>query len=172
MNPAPLAISADNKTRLPNTANPPFTATYTGFKLGETPAVLTGTLVFDTTATQSSPTGSYPIVPSGQISTNYAITYFNGTLTVARPASALDFLTNALYAELQRLGLNDYSNEVVECIGQGSGGSASGALGGVAAQSRHHCKGKSSAVAINRPAPKIVPGMKGGTPPAVIGQGD
>ena len=75
VNPAALSISADNAVRNVNQPNPPFTATYNGFKLGETPAVLTGVLAFTTPAVISSPSGLYKIVPSGQSATDYAYLY-------------------------------------------------------------------------------------------------
>jgi hypothetical protein len=40
-------------------------------------------LSLTTTATTSSPAGSYPIIASGAAGANYAITFVNGTLTVA-----------------------------------------------------------------------------------------
>jgi hypothetical protein len=58
-------------------------ATYTGFVNGDTPASLAGMLNCTTTASQSSPVGTYPITCSGQSSTVYAITYVSGTLTVS-----------------------------------------------------------------------------------------
>lgn len=45
--------------------------------LGETPAILGGTLTFDTTATTSSGPGAYPIVPGGLSSSNYAISFLH-----------------------------------------------------------------------------------------------
>jgi hypothetical protein len=83
INPAALSIRADDTGRPEGAPNPPFTATYGGFQAGETPAVLAGTLSFSTPATVSSPVGSYSITPFGRSSTNYAITYVNGTLTVS-----------------------------------------------------------------------------------------
>jgi hypothetical protein len=80
--PAPLSITADDASRLQGTPNPPFMATYSGFQGGDTPADLTGTLSFSTTATLGSPAGLYSITPFGQSSTNYAMTYIDGTLTV------------------------------------------------------------------------------------------
>ncbi|PYU97916.1 MAG: hypothetical protein DMG26_20040, partial [Acidobacteria bacterium] len=80
--PAPLTITANNKSRTYGTANPTFDATYSGFVNNETSSVLTGTLGCTTTATASSPAGTYPINCSGQSSTNYAITYVAGTLTI------------------------------------------------------------------------------------------
>ena len=80
--PAPLTITADDKSRDAGQPNPPLTASYAGFVAGETAAVLGGTLSLTTAADAGSPAGLYSIVPSGQSSQNYAIRYVNGTLTV------------------------------------------------------------------------------------------
>jgi hypothetical protein len=82
INPAPLTITADDKTKILNAPNPSFTASYSGFVLGEGPSVLGGVLSCTTTAVTNSFVGSYPITCSGQTSTNYAITYVAGTLHV------------------------------------------------------------------------------------------
>jgi gliding motility-associated-like protein len=79
---APLVITADNKTRVQNTPDPTFTATYTGFVNSETNAILTTQPTFTTTATLSSLQGDYLIVPAGAAAQNYTISYVNGTLTV------------------------------------------------------------------------------------------
>jgi MBG domain (YGX type) len=84
--PAPLAIRADDKSKLVGTPLPPFSATYTGFAFGETPASLGGALVYGTPATPGSAPGAYPITPSGQTSTNYTITFVDGVLTVSAGA--------------------------------------------------------------------------------------
>ena len=80
--PAALGIAANSATRLYGDANPAFSATYSGFRNGETTAVLTGALALATTAVPTSNVGNYAITPSGQSSTNYTITYVNGTLGV------------------------------------------------------------------------------------------
>jgi MBG domain (YGX type) len=112
--PAALSIQADNASRAQGTANPSFTATYTGFKLSETPAVLGGALVFFTPATVVSPSGFYSIAPSGQTSSNYAVTYVNGVLAVGAPlplpplpAAIENDLLRAQFAAFQRLGISD-----------------------------------------------------------------
>jgi len=141
--PAPLTIKADNKSRLPGATDPLFTATYTGFQLGETPTVLTGKLVFATTATATSPVGNYPLVPSGQSSINYAITYVDGTFTVLQPPSVNDAFVNGLLAALYRLGIGDFNADLFECMGSGTGpGSATAMVAaskGVATKSRRKC---------------------------------
>ena len=83
---APLTVKANDATRSFGVANPPFTVAITGFVAGDTAAVLGGTLSIVTTATELSPLGTYPIVPSGLTSTNYAIAFVNGTLTINNTA--------------------------------------------------------------------------------------
>ena len=55
---------------------------YSGFVNGETAAVLGGSLVWGGTSQGAVNAGSYTIVPSGQTSGNYTITYHDGTLTI------------------------------------------------------------------------------------------
>lgn len=80
--PAPLHVKADDQSRKVGQANPPFTATYTGFVNGDTASALSGTLTFSTPATSSSPAGPYAITPSGLSSSDYTISFVAGTLTV------------------------------------------------------------------------------------------
>jgi hypothetical protein len=106
--PAPLTIAADDKTKTGGQPNPPFTATSTGFKLGQTVADLSGTLSFTTPATTASPAGTYPITPGGVASTNYAITFVDGQLVVTAAAvapgavSGVTAADNALITATQR----------------------------------------------------------------------
>jgi hypothetical protein len=95
--PAHLCAAAHDATRLYGHPNPAFTAAIGGFVNGENTNVLGGTLSLNTTAQTNSPPGSYPIVPSGLLSTNYAITYSNGTLAVTstNQAPLLAGITNA-----------------------------------------------------------------------------
>jgi autotransporter-associated beta strand protein len=92
--PAPLSIRADDASRPVNMANPPFTASYSGFQFADTPASLAGALTFSTTATISSPVGAYAVTPAGQSSPNYAITYVPGVLTVGTLTTNIDPLRN------------------------------------------------------------------------------
>jgi hypothetical protein len=80
---APLTVTANNATRLFGQVNPAFSASYGGFVNGDSPASLVGTLSFTTTANQSSAPGSYAIVPAGVSSSDYAITFAPGVLTIA-----------------------------------------------------------------------------------------
>jgi hypothetical protein len=79
---APLTITADPASRPYGAPNPTFTASYAGFVNGDDPSDLTTPPVLATTATTSSPTGTYPITVSGATATNYAISFVSGTLTV------------------------------------------------------------------------------------------
>jgi hypothetical protein len=79
--PAPLTVTANNASRPYGVANPTFTGTIVGIQNGDN---ITAT--YATTATTSSPAGTYPIVPTlvdhGSKLTNYAVTLNNGTLSV------------------------------------------------------------------------------------------
>jgi Flp pilus assembly protein TadG len=72
----PLTITADNKTRLVGAANPAFTYVVSPSVSLTTPATCTST------ATVSSPIGSYPITCSGAVLAGYSISYVGGMLTV------------------------------------------------------------------------------------------
>ena len=78
--PYALTVTADSKSKVYGQADPAFTASYSGFVNGETEAVLGGTLVLNRVAGEN--VGSYAITPSGLTSTNYAITYSNGNLSI------------------------------------------------------------------------------------------
>jgi hypothetical protein len=81
---AALSVTADAKTKVYGGVEPAFTVTYSGFVLGETPAVLGGTLAF--TRAPGENVGSYLITPSGLTSGNYAITFNNGNLSITKAA--------------------------------------------------------------------------------------
>jgi len=84
--PAPLLVQANDASRIVGQTNPIFTASFVGLADGDSVTALGGPLVFETTAQTNSPVGSYPIVPSGLSSTNYTLTYSNGTLRVCEYA--------------------------------------------------------------------------------------
>jgi hypothetical protein len=92
INPAPLTVQADDKTKVVGAPNPALTASFTGFKNGETLATsdVTGTPDLSTVATMASPVGSYPIVVAvGSLaSTNYSFVLVDGTLTVLYSTAA------------------------------------------------------------------------------------
>ena len=78
---ATLTVTAGNASRAYGAANPTFTATATGAVNGDT-----FTFTESTTATPSSPVGTYAIVPvaTGTNLANYTVVYVNGTLTVGQ----------------------------------------------------------------------------------------
>jgi MBG domain-containing protein/Big-like domain-containing protein len=90
---ANLTVTADNKSRVYGEANPSFTASYSGFKNGETLATsgVTGSPSLTTSATAASAVGSYTIVAAGGslASVNYYFTPVNGTLTVTKATLAV-----------------------------------------------------------------------------------
>ena len=89
VNQTPLGITANNTNKTYNGV--PFAGgngvTYSGFVNGETPAVLGGSVSYGGTAQGATNAGSYTVIPLGQTSANYAISYTNGTLTIS-PASS------------------------------------------------------------------------------------
>ncbi|MGH7971364.1 MAG: MBG domain-containing protein, partial [Limisphaerales bacterium] len=93
VNAASLTVTANNTSRPYGVANPPFSATISGFVNGETAAVVSGSAAFSTGATPASPPGTYEIVPSrGSLTaTNYTFGGFlDGTLTVTPVPCALN----------------------------------------------------------------------------------
>jgi len=80
VNKAPLTVAYANTTRTYGAANPVFSATFSGFRNGDTSAALTG-WEGATLATPASSVGTYAIANSPS-SANYAISVTPGTLTV------------------------------------------------------------------------------------------
>ena len=85
VNPAALTITANDITIAAGQSIPSFAVQYSGFVPGQGPSVLSGTLSLGSSANAGRPPGPYPIVPSGLTSSNYAITYVTGTLTITMP---------------------------------------------------------------------------------------
>ena len=97
--PAPLTITANDAARRYGEPNPPFTASATGFKLGQSLGDLSGALSITSPATVLSPVGTYPIVPAGVSSPNYTITFVDGRLVVGQGVPPAD---HALVTATQR----------------------------------------------------------------------
>lgn len=80
---APLTVGVKNETITEGDVIPAFTLTYSGFRNSDTEATaFTKKPVAKTTATKTSPAGTYPITVSGGEAKNYALTYGQGTLTI------------------------------------------------------------------------------------------
>jgi hypothetical protein len=86
--PAPLTISADNKSTVFGAPLPGFTASYQGFVNGDSAASLTTPVTLSTTATTSSNAGDYPITPAGATDSNYTIAFTPGTLTIGQAGTS------------------------------------------------------------------------------------
>ena len=84
VNAAPLTVTANAASKTYNGLA--YTGSngvgYSGFVNGETSAVLGGALAYGGSAQGAVNAGSYAITPSGLTSSNYAITFANGSLTV------------------------------------------------------------------------------------------
>jgi hypothetical protein len=90
---APLSVTADDKTKIFGAADPAFTVTYSGFLNGESSAVLGGTLAVTRVAGEA--VGHYAITPSGLTSSNYALAFNSGTLTIQATAPTILSLTRS-----------------------------------------------------------------------------
>jgi hypothetical protein len=77
-----LTVTADNKNKICGQPNPPLTVSYNGFVGGENANALSLPVVLNTTATNTSGVGKYPITAGGATAANYTIQYVNGTLQV------------------------------------------------------------------------------------------
>ncbi len=80
--PAPLRVTADDKSMAYGQVPPPLTASFAGLVNGDTPASLGTPPQPTTTASATSPVGTYPISVSGVSAPNYTVAFGNGTLTV------------------------------------------------------------------------------------------
>src|SRR5262249_16353175 len=84
IDPQALTITANNVTQFYN--NVPYSGangvTTNGFVNGQKSLVLGGSIIYGGNSQGAVNAGTYTIIPSGQTSSNYAITYVNGTLTI------------------------------------------------------------------------------------------
>jgi hypothetical protein len=79
---ATVTVIVNSASRSYGDPNPPFSASYSGFRNGESSAVLDTPPTLTTAATAASNVGSYPITASGGTDNNYLLSYTNGTLTI------------------------------------------------------------------------------------------
>ena len=81
--PAPLTITADNQTAIYGATLPTLTASYAGLVNGDTAAPTIRILDADGKVVSGIPaSGTYTIVASGDVDSNYDITYVPATLTI------------------------------------------------------------------------------------------
>lgn len=93
---ANLTVTARSYTKYQGESNPRLEVDYEGFKNNETKQVLVQVPVANTTCTQNSEPGTYPITVSGGQATNYDFIYVNGTLTVVKKEDFGDPTANTL----------------------------------------------------------------------------
>jgi hypothetical protein len=132
INAAPLGITALDATRQYGTTNPVFNVTMQGFVNNEDATVLGGTLLVASAAGPASAVGTYDIVPSGVTSTNYALSFTNGTLTVSQAP-----LTVTANSYIRQYGI---TNPVF-------GGTISGLLNGDPITASYNCAATQSSAA-------------------------
>lgn len=83
--PAILTVTADSQTKAYGAANPPLTATYSGFVNGDTSAVVIVAPGLSTVSSPTAPPGTYAIIPFGGSAQDYTFQYVAGTITVQYP---------------------------------------------------------------------------------------
>ncbi len=89
-----LVIAARNVYKVYGQPVPQLTATYSGFVYGDTAADLDSPAVLSTSATATSPPGSYPITVRGAADTDYVITFLDGWLTNQLAATAISLTSS------------------------------------------------------------------------------
>ena len=93
VNKATITVTAASVSREYNSANPVLTFSFSGFVNNENAAVISGEPTVTTTATQTSPVGSYPV--SATINTltaaNYNFTFVGGALAVGLANQSITF---------------------------------------------------------------------------------
>ncbi len=85
--PAPLSIAVQDAAGQVGSPLPAFSARYLGLIPGDTPATLNPPIQFLTTATSTSPAGSYAITVAPVADPDYAVTYQSGVLTLTSSTS-------------------------------------------------------------------------------------
>ena len=124
---ATLSVTPNNQTIVSGSVLPSLSATITGFVNGDTQTVVTGQPALTTTATSSSPAGSYPIVATvGTLAAaNYSFTFGTGTLTVTPAASnpGVSFTGNA------KAGMQPVVAATVQLYAAGTSGNGSQGTG-------------------------------------------
>ncbi len=82
VDPAPLSIAASSASATYGSAAPTITPSYSGFVNSDNASSLTTPPTCSTSATASSPVGSYPSSCTGAVDPNYTISYVGGEVVV------------------------------------------------------------------------------------------
>jgi len=110
INKATLTATADNKSKIYGSVNPPLTITYSGFFGSDAAGDLDTPPVVATTVLQGSDTGPYPITLTGGTDNNYTILNNNGVLTVNK-ASLTFTADNKTRAYLAQIPVLTYTSQ-------------------------------------------------------------
>jgi len=129
--PAPLTITPNNDSGTYGVPPPPGLngVSYTGFVDGQTSSVLTTLPTVTTTATSTSPVGSYPITGTGAVDSNYAISYEPGTYTVTAAALTVTAVSESkTYGQTASLAYTEnglVNSDTITSVTETSAGAAS-----------------------------------------------
>jgi len=82
VNPAPLTVTASSAPSTYGSTPPAITPSYNGFVNGDDTSSLTTPATCSTTATSSSPVGTYDSSCSGAVDANYTISYVDGAVVI------------------------------------------------------------------------------------------
>ncbi|WP_256010310.1 FG-GAP-like repeat-containing protein [Desertivirga xinjiangensis] len=105
--PARLTIKAQDKTILSGSELPIFTYTTSGFVNSDTEESITIKPTAETSATNTSISGTYPILFKGASSTNYTFSYLPGVITILKSLPVSNFVISTTTATCR--GLNNGS---------------------------------------------------------------
>jgi len=119
VSPAALVIAASSATMTQGGTVPTITPIYSGFVNGDTAGSLTTPPTCSTTATSTSPPGSYPSSCSGAVDGNYTISYVSGTVTV-NPAAILVSLSPSSLTFPAEIAGTSSSAEIVTLTNMGT----------------------------------------------------
>lgn len=95
---APLTVTADSQSITYGDAIPAYTFGIATFVLGQNASALTTQPSCGSSASTSSPAGSYTISCSGAAAANYSFSYVNSTLTIAKKGATLAYSGNLFWS--------------------------------------------------------------------------
>lgn len=96
-----LTVAADNKQVKYGDEMPEYTATYSGFKNNENPAMLEILPSFSCPATSDSEPGEYAIEVFGAYDKNYEFNYISGSLLITLPDPVVAEISNPIAGQLE-----------------------------------------------------------------------
>jgi hypothetical protein len=91
-----LTITANPASMIYGGALPALTVSYSGFINGDNASSMTTPPTISTTATSSSPAGTYPITVSGAEDPKYSMVYKAGTLTITKASQRIEWTQSLL----------------------------------------------------------------------------